>query len=58
MCSTRALMAGDGDVLADIYQERSFRRGYGSGAYGWTTAYGNADRGRAFGHGASGSKGS
>src|SRR3712207_9158616 len=39
MCSTRALMAGDGAVLEDIYRERSFRRGYGSGAGGWAAAY-------------------
>ena len=43
MCSTRALMAGDGEVLEDIYRERSFRRGYGSGAWGWSTAYANED---------------
>lgn len=39
MCSTRSLMAGDIDVLADIYTERVERRGYGSPAWGWATAY-------------------
>ena len=27
MCSTKALLAGDGDVLSDIYRERVMRRG-------------------------------
>lgn len=40
MCSTRALMAGDQEVLGEIYQERVIRRGYGSGAWGWSVAYG------------------
>ena len=39
MCSTRALLAGDGDIIAQIYKERVSKRGYGSGAWGWTTAY-------------------
>jgi len=39
MCSTRALLAGDGDELVDIFRERIVRRGYGSGAWGWETAY-------------------
>ena len=57
MCSTRALMGGDGAVLADIYQERSLRRGYGSGAPGWSTAYGRNDRGSPFAPGGPGTGG-
>jgi formate dehydrogenase iron-sulfur subunit len=40
MCSTKALIAGDGDVLADIYRERVTRRGKGADVWGWSTAYG------------------
>jgi len=40
MCSTKSLLAGDGEVIAQIYKERVSRRGYGSGAWGWQTAYG------------------
>jgi formate dehydrogenase iron-sulfur subunit len=39
MCSTKALLAGDGEVIAKIYKERVSTRGYGSGAWGWQTAY-------------------
>ena len=39
VCSTRALLAGDGDVVTEIYSERVYRRGYGTGAWGWSTAY-------------------
>ena len=39
MCSTKSLLAGDGEVIAQIYKERVSKRGYGSGAWGWQTAY-------------------
>jgi formate dehydrogenase iron-sulfur subunit len=39
MCSTKALLAGDGEMIAKIYRERVQKRGYGSGAWGWKTAY-------------------
>ncbi|QNT78936.1 formate dehydrogenase FDH3 subunit beta [Entomobacter blattae] len=41
MCSTRSLMAGDGKTIGEIYRERVLRRGYGSEAFGWSTAYKN-----------------
>jgi formate dehydrogenase iron-sulfur subunit len=39
MCSTKSLLAGDGEIIAQIYKERVAKRGYGSGAWGWRTAY-------------------
>ena len=35
----KALLAGDGEIIAAIYKERVQRRGFGSGAWGWRTAY-------------------
>jgi formate dehydrogenase iron-sulfur subunit len=43
MCSTKALLGGDGEVLADIYRERVTKRGKGSEVWGWSTAYGRPD---------------
>eukprot|EP01037_Dinobryon_pediforme_P005322 gene5322-5375_t len=39
MCSTKSLLAGDGQIIAQIYRERVLKRGYGSGSWGWQTAY-------------------
>jgi len=39
MCSTKALIAGDGDTVADIYRERVVRRGGRQETWGWGTAY-------------------
>ena len=34
MCSTKSLLAGDGEIIAQIYKERVLKRGYGSGRLG------------------------
>lgn len=39
MCATKALLAGDADVVADVYRERVFKRGSGVNAWGWSRAY-------------------
>jgi formate dehydrogenase iron-sulfur subunit len=43
MCSTKALLGGDGDVIADIYRNRVTIRGKGSEVWGWGTAYGKPE---------------
>ena len=43
MCSTKALLAGDGDVIADILRDRVLHRGGGAELWGWGTAYGKGD---------------
>jgi formate dehydrogenase iron-sulfur subunit len=40
MCSTKALLGGDGDVVSDIFRTRVLQRGKGSEVWGWGTAYG------------------
>ena len=40
MCSTKALLGGDGDVIANIYRDRVTARGKGGEGWGW----GQADR--------------
>jgi formate dehydrogenase iron-sulfur subunit len=40
MCSTKALLAGDGDKVSDIFRERVTYRGIGTLAWGWGVAYG------------------
>ncbi len=39
MCATKALLAGDGDMVADIYRERVLKRGGRPQTWGWDTAY-------------------
>ena len=40
MCATKSLLAGDADVVADIYRERVAYRGATGMASGWGVAYG------------------
>jgi formate dehydrogenase iron-sulfur subunit len=47
MCSTKALLGGDGDVIADILRTRVLHRGKGSEVWGWGTAYGKPTGGAA-----------
>ena len=39
MCATKALLAGDGDKVADIFGERAMYRGAGALQWGWGVAY-------------------
>ena len=43
MCSTKALIAGDANVVADIFRERVLRRGGGAEVWGWDAAYGGGE---------------
>jgi formate dehydrogenase iron-sulfur subunit len=46
MCSTKALLAGDSDVISDIFAQRATVRGKGSEVWGWATAYGRPEGGQ------------
>jgi formate dehydrogenase iron-sulfur subunit len=43
MCSTKSLLAGDGDVISGILAERVQNRGYGEYKWGWDMAYGREE---------------
>jgi formate dehydrogenase iron-sulfur subunit len=45
MCATKALLGGDGDVVADIFRVRVMTRNKGSEVWGWGTAYGKPSSG-------------
>jgi formate dehydrogenase iron-sulfur subunit len=47
MCSTKALLGGDGDTISEIYRQRVTVRGRGSEVWGWGTAYGKPEAPRA-----------
>jgi formate dehydrogenase iron-sulfur subunit len=50
MCSTKALLAGDAEVLSRIYVERVTHRAArgtpGTPPWGWESAYGRPDAGK------------
>ena len=39
MCSTKALLAGDGEIIASIYRQRAQTRKKGEEVWGWAMAY-------------------
>ena len=39
MCSTKALLAGDGEIIATIYKQRAITRNKGGEVWGWGMAY-------------------
>lgn len=39
MCATKALLAGDADMVADLFRKRVSQRGSGADAWGWDKAY-------------------
>ena len=41
MCSTKALLAGDGELVADIYRSRVMQRAGRPQTWGWEKAYGS-----------------
>jgi formate dehydrogenase iron-sulfur subunit len=43
-CSTKALLAGDANVIGDIYKQRVDQRGYGPELWGWDIAYDRSKR--------------
>jgi formate dehydrogenase iron-sulfur subunit len=44
MCSTKALLGGDGDVISEIFRQRVTVRGRGAQVAGWDTAYGRPEK--------------
>ncbi|WP_404379196.1 formate dehydrogenase FDH3 subunit beta [Caenispirillum salinarum] len=51
MCSTKALIAGDADEIADIFRQRVVERGFDSGGYGFQQKFGQGGAGRGPGAG-------
>ncbi len=41
MCATKALLGGDGDIVADIYSKRVMKRGGNLDMWRWQAAYGS-----------------
>lgn len=39
MCATKALLAGDADMVADLFRERVSQRGSGANAWDWDKAF-------------------